>query len=202
LAPEEVAPFLYQPRGGDDEGGDDAGDEAGEADEWCAGDEELPVREDVLLSFIHAQEQSGRGNDGIANKASRLRKAFLDDLFVKDNNDIPTGKTYTHRHSCRELHPGLCCQDACYKDALLLAKSLERCLAEKHLGRFFKIIRVGEDFSLSQLEFISSLIHKLDVSRCAFGLPVSERFRCYLQDHDGALYYFFAHCRSRRFTLK
>ena len=82
-----------------------------------------------------------------APELCKLRTAHMRALFVADNDDIPSDKSYTHRHSCRELHPGLCCTDGCYKDALLLAKSMERCLAEDSIGRFLKVVITDQDIA-------------------------------------------------------
>ena len=53
---------------------------------------------------------------------------------------IPDGRTYEHRFSCGEVHPGLCARRdaAIYDDALSLAKSIEACLGQPHLHRLLK----------------------------------------------------------------
>jgi hypothetical protein len=109
---------------------------------WDVGDEDLPVREEVLRAFLHSHlDHAGSGFAGIARKAAAIRKAERDALIVRDSNDIPASRCYQHRLSCHERHPGLCAYDDAdvYDDALLLAKSLENCLLDDFVYKYFKI---------------------------------------------------------------
>eukprot|EP00959_Pyramimonas_sp_CCMP1952_P064157 1340229-Pyramimonas_sp.AAC.1 len=90
-------------------------------------------------------------NPGFANKARLARRFALDQgaLLVEDASDIPDERVYHHRHSCSELHPGLCARDdgAVYSDTLLFAKSMEACLhsGSGNLYKFLGLEIVGVD---------------------------------------------------------
>lgn len=127
----------------DDEGSDDELFNVGSAS-W-------PVRPEVLAAFLE-QDAVGGGNDGVAAKAARLRKANMGSLVVQDRQDIPADRTFVCRTSCSELHPGLCASrdNAIYHQALAFAKNLESFLSREVLHTF---IKVEDNSAVDRLQF-------------------------------------------------
>ena len=107
---------------------------------WDLGSRDWPVREAVIADYAHEHASHNcAGVAGFANKASRIRKAESSALLVRDGGDVPDARTYQHRHSCSELHFGLCAHadSAIYSDALAFAKSLESFFAADMLHKYF-----------------------------------------------------------------
>lgn len=127
------------------------GDGDGPDDWFDMGDQEWPVRPDVLHEFLqkHPAHRS-HGVPGIANKACAVRDAERGFLVVSDvaKDDV----VYVHRHPCVELHPGLCAtrDRAIYDDALKLAKNLETTLDKRFLHRYFCVM--GDDVEALRLQ--------------------------------------------------
>ena len=111
-----------------------------EDDLFCPGNVATPVRDEVLRDFLHLHDTAG-GVAGVAATADRLRKTHAAALIVEDAGDVPDSRKFEHRMACWEYHPGLCAarDSLVYDDALLLARSLERCLGKHMLYRWFKV---------------------------------------------------------------
>ena len=94
------------------------------------GDSNWPVRSEVLSSFLEGEVAESNVCAGVANKMARIRFAAQDKLFIKDAGLVPDGKTFLHRLSCSERHPGLCfvSDHWLYQDCLMMVKSLENFL--------------------------------------------------------------------------
>jgi hypothetical protein len=113
------------------------------SDWWDGGDSSWPLRPDLLLDFLHGHSSSGStGVAGIAAKASRVRDTERHTLIVKDEHDISDDKMYSHRHSCSELHPGLCAHrdGDVYTDSLALAANMERALDDRFKHSFIAFV--------------------------------------------------------------
>ncbi len=112
---------------------------------WQCGDQEWPLREDVLDGFLDAHpaiSSHATSYGGYCRKASLVRVHDVehdsDSFLVKDRDEIPSQKTYSHRFSCSERHQGLCAtaHRDIYPQALLFARNLEACLQEPLLYNF------------------------------------------------------------------
>ena len=114
------------------------------------GDSNWPVRSEVLSSFLEGEVAESNVCAGVANKMARIRFAAQDKLFIKDAGLVPDGKTFLHRLSCSERHPGLCfvSDHWLYQDCLMMVKSLETCLTSAALHRYIMIAGFGEDLLL------------------------------------------------------
>lgn len=104
------------------------------------GDQNWPVVPDVLQNFVHTHEaHRSHGFAGIARKATAIREAARGSLVI---SGPPDDQVYSHRHSCPQVHPGVCCtRDAdVYEDVLKFAVNLERALDDRFLHRFFAVV--------------------------------------------------------------
>ena len=65
-------------------------------------------------------------------------------ILSADAGDIPSARTFTHRYSCQQFHPGLCITDdaAHYSDITLLATNIERALPADMKGTFLRLADV------------------------------------------------------------
>jgi hypothetical protein len=138
-------PFSINPSrldGDDDE--DMCVDEVEAPEFWDCGDEDWPIRSNVLNSFLasHPAVETA-GIPGIAGKANLIRhhEHQGDLLIVNDAKDVPEEKVFRHRFSCHEAHPGLCAwaDAAIYTDSLQIAKNLEAALDESFNHRFIAV---------------------------------------------------------------
>ena len=158
---------------------------------WDIGDDQLPMRESVLRRFL--AEASNRSTVGCANKAAEIRKTNAASLIVKDNNAVPAEKKFCIRLSCRELHPGLCCSrdSEVYRDALQLAKSLERCIGEHLLykfillkegtpgdrrGKFFYVCRRRRRRPYSQMTHVLAKVRRTNTGSYVFQEMQAKRW--------------------------
>jgi hypothetical protein len=118
---------------------------------WQHRSGEFPLSPTDLRSFLDANSSG----TGVAARASAIRFARRDSIFVPESNVIPTAKTFLHRYSCGEAHPGLCASlhSHIYLDALAFGSSLERYfIPDKVTGYFllsaeygFKVCLVPEE---------------------------------------------------------
>lgn len=128
--------------GGEDE--DMCVDEPEAPEVWDCGDEDWPIRSNVLNSFLasHPAVESA-GIPGIARKAHLIRhhEHQGDLLIVNDVKDVPEEKVFRHRFCCHEVHPGLCASAdaAIYTNSLQIAKNLEAALDESFNHRFIEV---------------------------------------------------------------
>ena len=112
-------------------------DEGGSDDIFDFGCHELPVRDDVLRSFLQQVDGQASG-PGVARKASAARREAASQLLVCDQGDIPDDRRYEIRPSCQELHPGICAwtDRDIYEIALRLARNFEVYFDKDKLHKF------------------------------------------------------------------
>ena len=98
------------------------------------GDERLPVSEDTVKDFAYKDVLA----EGLANKATLVRKEESESLIVRDDGAIPPSKRFCVDLCCLELHPGMCvsADRAIYDDTLKFARSIENCLGPSLLYQF------------------------------------------------------------------
>lgn len=72
---------------------------------WWPGDNNWPVRTEVLERFVY-DSPGAASKPGIASKAEAIRTARAADLLVMDEGDIGEDEVLEHRLSCSEFHPG------------------------------------------------------------------------------------------------
>ena len=111
--------------------------DAQEVDMFIPGDSVLPVRPEIVAGFLRDNATRGIRTAGVANKASEVRRKFVQSLLVRDGQATESLKLEV-RLCCHELHPGLCATvDAeHYANALLLPKSMERCIGKELVHKF------------------------------------------------------------------
>ena len=129
----------------------DAGGKPEDSGSWSCGDCEWPVRGDVIdgyLAMIPGVSDHSRHYGGYASKGGTARKQAVEkgSILVKDSNEIPVEKTFHHRFSCSERHPGLCgtVHAAIYDMVIQFARNLEVRLHEPLLYKFILIQAVDE----------------------------------------------------------
>lgn len=107
------------------------------------GNEAWPTRPEIIHDYVQGHFcHEVAGTAGIARKVERIRKVEASRLIVRDAQDIPDSRLFSHRHPCGDAHPGLCAtRDAkIYSSALKLAKSIESALSADWLHKFFALM--------------------------------------------------------------
>ena len=122
----------------------------GHADPWDFGDMEYPLRPTVLTEFLRSHDAvpvTKARREGVASKASLIRRHEAPSLLVKDEGLIDDDHVFEHRLSCSEAHPGLCAfrDHAIYDTVLALAANIQRALLKKHLHSYIEVRDPGKD---------------------------------------------------------
>ena len=90
--------------------------------EWQCGTCDWPVHPKLLQEFFAGKY------GGLCGQARQARWAARSQVLIADAGAIPADRTFPHRYSCGERHPGLCFtkDDEFYRECLEVASAMEQ----------------------------------------------------------------------------
>ena len=102
---------------------------------WRVGSRTWPVAPEVVQDFAAGK----RG--GLVGNAQQTRWASRKKLLVEDQNAIPRNRTFLHRYSCWQRHPGLCFtkDHTIYNSCLAMAAAMEKYFNDGDKGFYFLV---------------------------------------------------------------
>lgn len=79
---------------------------------------------------------------GVSSAIHEAVFRLRDKAFIVDKGAIPEGEKFVLAMACHQVHPGICLtrDQAFYKDALAMAKDVEKFFDSRMVGRFFRIL--------------------------------------------------------------